>query len=628
MNLTMKKRIFICLLLLSSAIAVMHVRLAWLQLLDGVPKAASAHGRVTSEMAVRQRESRIELDSGRGRFVDAAGLPLTNEVVMTPVLFPVRSREESGQLLIQNKELQSLAQLLKTTPDHLQEIHSRLQHPVYWTEQTEAGVHIQDSPLHLSADQVTRIEGLKISWIKVLPLVQRYAYEPSGKQWLGFLAEQPELVEAANKKSADKGQKREEALSVTAKLGAAGLEKTFDRIIRGEGATGISYRMDAGHQPMSKDDLRIHTSGNPYYPLTVQTTIDLPLQNRIERLAAAKGVKEGAVVILDAVNGDIKAMVSLPFYNPNQVDPQNLAAWSNRAVKEAVPGSIFKTVTAAAALEAGITAPNEAFMCLGSYGKYGLSCWKKGGHGHITLAQAFAESCNTVFGQLGERLPPAMLQQTADALGLGRTIGWQAADFMNSGPLRQIDQEESGTVFGGEAHPEDGGVRAQTAIGQRSARMSPLQAANLVVTLLHGGAVQAPRLVSGIFYANGTEMIHFKPHKSPGQSGQISANTAAAITEWMRSVVTDGTGRRLSHSKWHLAGKSGTAQVTRNGRALNDQWFIGYGPYESPQYAAAVLVQSREPGSVHLATELFGEIMDELAEMKDQAGGQRGKSLS
>ncbi|GGA41529.1 peptidoglycan D,D-transpeptidase FtsI family protein [Paenibacillus physcomitrellae] len=637
MSLALKKRIFAILLIVTALILIMVVRLAWLQLFDGVPKAATAHGRDTSEMAVRQRGTRIELDPGRGRFVDASGTPLTSEVLIAPVIFPVRAGgnevpnqderkqegggngngSKSGSGRTQDSCLLALAKLLNTTPEKLEAVQSRLQQPSYWTENSSSGHGSSDAPFRLNTEQAAELEKLNIAWVKALPVLQRYPDQASGKQWLGFVAEQPEAVMALNQQEEEEASntKRRAELPITTKLGAAGLEKTFDRLMRGEGPTDVTYLMDGGRHPLSEEALRVHSTGNPYYPLTVRTTIDLDIQNKLERLAVQKGVKEGAVVVLDAASGDIKAMVSLPFYNPNQVDPQKTTSWSNRAVKEAVPGSIFKTVTAAAALEAGLSRADEHFLCKGSYGKYGLSCSKQSGHGDITLARGFAESCNVVFGTLGERLSPIQLQRTADALGIGRTIGWEEEASIDGRQLRQLDQEEAGTVFGAEPHPEDGGVRAQTAIGQRSVRLSPLQAANLIVTLLHGGVVQAPRLVSAVSYANGTDMVRFEPHQSPGASGRISPRTAQTILGWMRTVVTEGTGRKLSHSDWKLAGKSGTAQVVRDGKAMNDQWFIGFGPYESPKYAAAVLVQSREPGSVHLATELFGEVMNTLAEL-------------
>ncbi|MNJ53632.1 Penicillin-binding protein 4B [compost metagenome] len=252
------------------------------------------------------------------------------------------------------------------------------------------------------------------------------------------------------------------------------------------------------------------------------------------------------------------------------------------------------------------------FYCSGHYGKYGLSCWKEEGHGTITLKQAFAESCNTVFAALGERLTAASIHNTASKLGLGRTVGWYDPAFRGSQALRQIDQEEAGTVFATGVYA-DGGGRAQTALGQRDVMVTPLQAANLVVTLLHGGNVAAPRLVQDIYFKNGTQMLEFAPRYSNSDQGMISHATSATLLDWMSEVVESGTGRSLQAAKWNLAGKSGTAQVISGGRPVNHQWFIGYGPVEQPRYAVSVLVENRRTGSPHQATELFRRVMDILA---------------
>src|SRR5690606_15537971 len=113
-------------------------------------------------------------------------------------------------------------------------------------------------------------------------------------------------------------------------------------------------------------------------------------------------------------------------------------------------GSIFKIVVAAAALEYGVAAPREKFVCNGEYGKYGFSCWKKDGHGHLTFEEAFAASCNITFAELAKRLTAEQLQHTANMLGIGRPIGWESVVSTNRSAgevFRQFDAEEAGRVF-------------------------------------------------------------------------------------------------------------------------------------------------------------------------------------
>ena len=205
------------------------------------------------------------------------------------------------------------------------------------------------------------------------------------------------------------------------------------------------------------------------------------------------------------------------------------------------------------------------------------------------------------------------LQTAASKLGLGRVVGWEAKSVAGMPLLRPFDHEEAGVVYSSAAASLDGGIRAQSGIGQRDVRVTPLQAANLVVTLLHGGQVRAPRIVQSVAYANGQLMKEFKPHLAPSQAGSIRPETARLVSGWMETVVKEGTGKSLRNSKWRLAGKSGTAQVLVQGRQRNNQWFIGYGPVDHPKYAAAVLFQDMPTEGGNQATALFGEIMNLLA---------------
>ncbi|MNZ79760.1 Penicillin-binding protein 4B [compost metagenome] len=321
-------------------------------------------------------------------------------------------------------------------------------------------------------------------------------------------------------------------------------------------------------------------------------------------------MKEGAVVVLDAEQGDVIAMVSRPFYDPSHVNVKD-GSWSNRAVKAATPGSIYKLVVAAAALEEHVTSPDEVFHCSGHYDKYGLACWKTGGHGDITLSEGFAKSCNVVFATLGERLSAESISKTAHKLGLNEQIGWHDKSFLDGSPLYQMDQEEAGRTFY-DMSKVDGGALAQTAIGQRDVLMTPLQAANLVVTLLNQGEVYSPRLVSTILFKDGSTLADLPAQKYFSKEGKIQPKTAKLLLSWMRQVVTDGTGRTLVSAKWPLAGKSGTAQVIHNGEARNNQWFIGYGPVGKPKFAVAVLSQNRPTHSEHQAIEIFRSTMNIL----------------
>ena len=180
-------------------------------------------------------------------------------------------------------------------------------------------------------------------------------------------------------------------------------------------------------------------------------------------------------------------------------------------------------------------------------------------------------------------------------------------------------EQEAGQVFRS-GHHMAGGELARSGIGQQDVLVSPLQAANLMVTLLHGGRVLEPRLVSEIRYANGQRLAQLSPHEQISPYGRISPQAAAVLRRGMEAVVQSGTGRSLKTAVWRVAGKSGTAEtgLPVNG---NHQWFVGYGPVANPRYAVAVLAESRPSGSSSQAASLFGGVMETLAEWEGRKAG-------
>ncbi|MDR0266828.1 penicillin-binding protein 2 [Paenibacillus sp.] len=594
-----KQRIFYGLVILTGILIVLIIRLAYIQLVFRVSKLPDSVYTL-QEMSVLQRERGVVLDSGRGNFYDRNGVPITGETISSAVLFPI----DKKTLANEDGSLDPVARALDTDTSKLIKIWDSLSVPIFWQGNPRG------TPLALTAKQEGQITGLHFSGIEVLPYTQRYMNKSSGMQWLGYLSELS-------------GQKHMPHTGFAFREGAAGLEKTVEPLLRGAGPTTAYYSVDGANRAIPGTDIQLKSPNNPYYPLRLGTTIDLSLQRKIEAMTQKAGMKEGAVVLLDANNADVIAMVSRPFYNPLDIHPKQ-GEWNNKAVQAAAPGSIFKTVVAAAALEAGATSEREVFYCSGKYDRYGLSCRKTSGHGALTLKQAFVESCNVVFAELSERLTGEELERAARRLGLSRTVGWEAQNTLGMPVLRPFDHEEAGTVFLNETSALDGGTRAQSGIGQRDVRVTPLQAANMVVTLLNRGQVRAPRILESVSYANGSLMKELKSHFAPGDTGSIKPETAHLLTDWMREVVTEGTGKSLLNSKWQLAGKSGTAQVLVQGRQRNNQWFIGYGPAHQPKYAVAVLFQNMPTEGRNEATALFGEIMNLLASQKNDRDSRTG----
>jgi cell division protein FtsI/penicillin-binding protein 2 len=272
---------------------------------------------------------------------------------------------------------------------------------------------------------------------------------------------------------------------------------------------------------------------------------------------------------------------------------------------------------AAAALATGMVETDTQFHCTGAYGKYRFVCWRRSGHGHISATQAFAFSCNIAFAEMAKRLSAPMIERFARRLGLAQPIGWSSADDThNAGQdeFRQLPEEQAGMVFADRTSVADEGAIIQTAIGQRDVLLSPLQAANMVATLLNDGRLQAPRTVREIRYRDGQLRETFAPQVLRPADAEFR-RIAPILRGWMRETVRSGTAQALSRSPHLLAGKTGTAQVTVGDRtsksAAVHQWFVGYDAADE-RFAVAVVVKHVHPHARQLALPLAARVFDIL----------------
>ncbi|SEC74042.1 penicillin-binding protein 2 [Paenibacillus sp. GP183] len=587
---TVKRRMFMILLVFMALLASIAGRLLWIQLVR--TGGSSIHTVDLVKNSVSQRQSSLVLHTGRGDFYDWKLRPMTGETSKALVIFPVQKKIHS-----EDQQNENIARILgvstaewKTFSDHVKE-------PRLWSTKPDG------QPNHLNAKQEELIDLLQLPNVRVVAYEKRYPQSMAAKQLIGFIGENPERIKTVFGKQLAHGD-----VSLTSKIGGSGLEKSFEPLIEGIGQTSISYFTDNEKRPLTGLGTRLIEPTNPYYPLKVITTIDLDLQKKVEALMDSMNIREGAAVVLNAADADIRVMASKPDYNPEDVDPSQ-SNWSNHALKAIAPGSIFKTAVAVAALEEGVVKPGETFDCQGALGKYGFTCWKKEGHGRLTLQEGFAESCNIVFAKVMQRLSSVQLEKYAGALGLTHKAGWQGTAGQQN--VQQLDSEDEGQLFAAGTPREDEGVRMQTAIGQRDVLLSPLQSANMIVTLLHGGERFSPRAASEIRYQTDRIMSSFTVQKS---HTAISRATSRELLKWMETVVTEGTGKALQGTKWQLAGKSGTAQVLTGKQEKVNQWFIGYGPVHAPKYAVSVSVANVGPMEPNKAIPLFKGIMQILAE--------------
>ena len=320
----------------------------------------------------------------------------------------------------------------------------------------------------------------------------------------------------------------------------------------------------------------------------------LTLDQAAQRAASqAMGNKRGAVVALDPKSGAILAMVSTPSYEPERLsshDPASIRAYYqelterdddpllNRAISQTYPpGSTFKVITAAAALEAGtapdtrVPAPDQLVLPqttvpLRNFG--GSRC----DDGRTqTLADALRVSCNTAFAQLGLDLGEQALREKAKAFG-----------FEDDG-LTLTERVASSSIPSGLDPPSLG----QSAIGQRDVRTTPLQMALVAAGIANDGTVMKPYVVREVQAPDLTRLSVAQPET---YREAVSPEVAEQLTSMMELVVTDGSARSAAIPGVRVAGKTGTAQH-RPG-ADPHAWFIGFAPADDPQVAVAVIVEN------------------------------------
>ncbi|SOD95631.1 peptidoglycan D,D-transpeptidase FtsI family protein [Blastococcus haudaquaticus] len=308
-------------------------------------------------------------------------------------------------------------------------------------------------------------------------------------------------------------------------------------------------------------------------------------------MAGLEGVT-GAVVALDPSTGAILGMASTPTYDPGRLsshDPAAIREYAdqldaaerdprlNRAIGDNFPpGSLFKVIVSAAALADGeytpdtvVPAPTElplpnSTRVIPNFN--GSSCDPSG---QQPLIDALTISCNTAFAQLGMDLGEDRIREMSEAFGL-------------DGERYEIPLRVEGSSIG---DVEDDAALAQTSIGQRDVRMTPLQAALVAATVANDGVQMKPYLVDELQAPDLTVIDSTEPEE---WREPISADVANQLTEMMVSVVARGSGRAARIDGVEVAGKTGTAQVSED--VADHTWFMGFAPADDPQIAVAVFV--------------------------------------
>jgi len=570
----LKRRTDFATLVIIFFIAVIIARLWFLQIHNGT---------LYREKADNNRVRMLDIVAPRGNILDSEGRTIITNRPSFNIVWVKEDSPDPDEIikklsLILDEEIAVLLKRVREAADNPRHIPILLKEDIDW----KTLVYIENNHYDLP--------GVRI---EVLPR-RNYLFGDLGSHMIGYTGEinQQELDERMweNYQGGDQ-------------IGKRGFEKLYEKELRGEkgilymevDAHGFVQRQLEGKEPLPGNDL--------------QLTIDLDLQQEAEKAMADKA---GAVVAMDVNSGRILAFTSAPPVHLEDfvggISTKNWQALLNNIKRPLVhktiqgqypPGSTYKIITALAGLAKGVISPDTVFYCSGSmaFGNRRYGCWKKGGHGPVSLHRALAESCDVYFYQVGLRVGVNGLAEYANSMGLGHKTGIEF-EYEKSGLIPTANWKKLA-----KGEPWQEGETLSIAIGQGFNLVTPLQVCQMTSALANGGILYKPLLVEKIIDPESQVIKEFRPTVDMELIGM--GKHLALIRDGLVGAVNDrhGTGKEARLKGITVAGKTGTAQVVtmEKFQEVDEEdvaykhrdhaWFTSFAPAENPEIAVTVLVE-------------------------------------
>ena len=362
----------------------------------------------------------------------------------------------------------------------------------------------------------------------------------------------------------------------------------------------------------------INTMGETRRGDNVQLTIDSRLCAAIPQYFAASADtagKNGAVVVMNYKTGEVIASVSLPGFDPMNINEAVLSHpghpfWNRVTQAVYPPGSTFKTITTASALKNVEGVENKTFTCEGGLTVdpvHTILDYAGDSHGSLSLKKAFTVSCNNTFASLAlYDIGDKHLRETAEAFG-----------FNDNFLFRDLVVENSSYPTANRTSYEI----AMSGIGQSAIVASPMHMCMVAASIANDGVMMEPRLLYSVDSAAGVNRMTYEPAV---YRTVMEAPVARTVGGYMREVVSSGSGRRAAVSGLTVCGKTGTAESSSDSRAINYGWFIGYIDDDRYPFAVCVLVEDIPDGKSggNTAAPIAGQIFQYLKAHPELASGQ------
>ncbi len=563
------------------------IALTFLILLVGYWRIQIGQHRLYLEQAERNRVRNLPVIAPRGRILDREGRVLADNFPAFSVLL---MRENAATLA--PERLDGITRGLGLDAD---ELHRLIEHTAHLP---------RFQPIVLKAaaalDDIAFVESHRVEYpeLDLIQVQQRlYPRNEVGAATLGYVGEVSEEMVAKAGSPYRPGDV----------VGKFGIERQYDQILSGRDGMRRVIVNSRGEEVGSLTTINA-VPGND-----LRLTIDLDLQMVAE---AALGDQPGAVVALDPRTGEVLAMASHPSFDPNDFakridrdkwekltgDP--MKPLMNKAIQaQLAPGSVFKIVTAAAALETGTIDPDFTLHCAGEVEIYGHTYhdWvfeKHKSHGIVDLHRAIIVSCDVYFYTLGKLLGIEKIDYFAKRLGLGARTG---IDLPGEAPGLIPSPEWVQRAFKRKWYA---GETMSVAIGQGAVVATPLQLARMIGAVASGGTFSRPHLA----FRDQLLALGVDPPEDAAENFPMGESTHDALLRGMWGVVNEGegTGADARCPGIDIAGKTGTAQVVSvdlmkssgNAGFKNNAWFIGFAPSNKPEIVVAALVMRGEHSTV------------------------------
>lgn len=401
--------------------------------------------------------------------------------------------------------------------------------------------------------------------------------------------------------------------------GLSGLENSLNDILAGTPGKIVTFTDSLESDIPNQEQTYIAPENGSNIYLTIDVEIQSIAEKYLSQAVADNEADSGIVIIMEPSTGDILAMANCPNYDLNTpftpTDSKILEVWDTLSSEEKnntlftmwknicvqntyEPGSTFKIITAATALEEGITTANisDDFFCSGSekVGTLNIHCWRDyDPHGYQSLTKALANSCNPAFMQLGQRIGAEKLYKYYEAFGLFDTTN---SNFYG----------ESNSIFHDLENVDDTELAAMS-FGQ-SFTITPLQLITAVSAIANEGVLMEPRIIKQIEDADTSSITRIEPTKV---RQVISKETSETLLGMLEYVVTDGTGKYARVSGYSVGGKSGTSESLVNPEEGYVASFIGISPTANPELV--VLVALFDPkGESHQGGQVAGPVVSQI----------------